>query len=125
MAWHWQLHPSLFLVAGGVSLMIPASSSEDEVFGSSFGIRKLPFLSYLVASPGMSPKLGGGIRKFTSDLAVSSGGFGISRPLQFCGCAAMFLSSSDVVPDRSTWVISCCGTTVVVAGFDQVRRRPF
>ena len=90
--------------------MIPGSSSEDEVFSSSFTIMRLPFLSNLVASLGMSPKLGGGIRKFrmfTSNLAVSSGGFGISRPLQFCRCAAIFLSSSDVVPERSTWVISC------------------
>ena len=64
--------------------MIPSSSSEDEVFGASLGIRRLPFLLYLIASPGMSARLGGGIRKlrmFTRSLAVSSGGFGISRPL--------------------------------------------
>ena len=103
-----------FLVSWGVSSMIPTSSYEEEVFGSSLIIRRLPFLSYLLASPGMSPRLNGGIRKlaiFTRPLAVSSGGFGISRPLQFCGCAAIFLSSSDVVPERSTWVMSCCGVT--------------
>ena len=71
------------------------SDSEEEVRGSSLIINRFPLWSYLSASPGWLPSWNGGIKKFTRltrCLAGSSGGFGISRPIQFCGCAAMFVS---------------------------------